>query len=219
MLPQAAPNLSTSPARLFHSGQVVKTCVVFLGTMTVAFGMAKAGPSLGGEPRAYRSFVSVESGVLVGINNPNDYVLAPQLVSIGFHPEAECRFVGFNVAPELLLSAIAEPVLHGPENHYFGGAIRGRLIFSRETSRIAFYLDVGAGAGAIDSSGPPHGQGQDFTFVLLGSAGLKVALSERVNISLGVLYQHLSNAGLSEPERPNVGLDAVGPVLSLSGHF
>jgi hypothetical protein len=38
-------------------------------------------------------------------------------------------------------------------------------------------------------------------------------------VRLGVEYQHLSNAGLSEPEEPNHPIDGLGPKLSFGYAF
>jgi hypothetical protein len=42
---------------------------------------------------------------------------------------------------------------------------------------------------------------------------------DKFAINLGVMYQHISNGGLSEPGSQNVGLDAIGPVLSATYAF
>lgn len=164
--------------------------------------------------------VEVQTAQIFGLNNPNDYLLAAQYLSLVYRAdEIAWRFESFELTPEFLLSAVGQAVLRGPENHYFGGALRGRLVLSRPASKWSCYLESGAGAGAIDSTGPPSGLGQDFTFNLLLGGGVRYAFAERCTVGIGVLYQHLSNADLSEPDTPNVGLDAVGPSLTVGIAF
>ena len=72
---------------------------------------------------------------------------------------------------------------------------------------------------AIDSRGVPQGQGQDFTITAIGRMSLNYDVSKRLTISGGALYQHFSNAGLSEPKMINTGLDTIGPTLSVGYRF
>ena len=44
-------------------------------------------------------------------------------------------------------------------------------------------------------------------------------MTGRQKISLGVLYEHFSNAGLSEPEKPNIGLNTIGPLFEWNISF
>ena len=161
----------------------------------------------------------IESGQLFGVNNPRDYHLAPQIVSLIYRQKKHWSFAGLDVRSEFLFSLVAEPVLHGPENHYFAGALRRRWVFTPHERKWGFHLDAGFGAGAIDSTGDPFGQGQDFTFTFLLGIGLDVPLNDRLDLTLSAFYQHLSNAGLSEPERENIGLDAFGPAIGLRWRF
>jgi len=162
---------------------------------------------------------TLESAQLFGINNPRNYHLAPQIFSLAWVLPLSWSVAQCEVRSELLLSAIAEPILHGPENHYFGGALRSRWILGSANSHWQFYLDGGAGAGAIDSTDDPLGQGQDFTFIILFGSGMRYAVNERLSIGVGILYQHLSNGGLSEPEKRNTALDSFGPQLGIRWAF
>jgi hypothetical protein len=42
---------------------------------------------------------------------------------------------------------------------------------------------------------------------------------QQLSVNLGILYQHISNGGLSEPDHDNVGLDSIGPTLSVTWAF
>ena len=183
--------------------------------------LLRAGPARCEFPEtAPRWSFEVQTAQLFGVNNPEDYYLSAQYLTLVYRfDRAPWSVAGIFLTPELALSAVGEAVLHGPENHYFGGALRTRAIFARPASKWSVYLEVGAGAGAIDSTGTRYGQGQDFTFNILAGAGLRYALTERCTVGLGVHYQHLSNADLSEPETRNTGLDAFGPSLTAGFAF
>jgi hypothetical protein len=56
--------------------------------------------------------------------------------------------------------------------------------------------------GAVDSDDTPFGQGEDFAFFGFVAG-------------LGSIWQHLSNAGLSEPRRRNTSLDSIGPIVGV----
>jgi hypothetical protein len=40
-----------------------------------------------------------------------------------------------------------------------------------------------------------------------------------MKVSLGALYEHFSNAGLSEPQVKNVGLNTIGPKFEFNYSF
>ncbi len=71
--------------------------------------------------------------------------------------------------------------------------------------------------GAVDSDDTPFGQGEDFC--LLASGGRQSALSDVWSVWAGFLWQHLSNADLSEPRHRNTGLDSIGPIVGVSYAF
>ncbi len=73
--------------------------------------------------------------------------------------------------------------------------------------------------GAVDSDDTPFGQGEDFAFCLLASGGVRFAISSSWSVWAGLLWQHLSNAGISEPRRRNTALDSIGPVAGVSYAF
>ena len=73
--------------------------------------------------------------------------------------------------------------------------------------------------GAVDSDDTPFGQGEDFAFCLLASGGVRFAISSSWSVWVGFLWQHLSNAGISEPRRRKTSLDSIGPVAGVSYAF
>jgi hypothetical protein len=188
-------------------------------------GSARAGKDAPPEPEPEVAWsrweFAQETAVTFGVNNPNDYVVAPQIFTLRWQPTAPEQFfhTSFIMSRQFTLSAIAAPFLHGPENHYFGGGIGVRQTWTRPGSRFFLYIDGRFMMGAVDSSGPPYGQGQDFAFSALVGGGLMYQVAPRVRVGLGVLYEHFSNGGLSEPEVENIGLDTVGPNLSVNVAF
>jgi hypothetical protein len=61
--------------------------------------------------------------------------------------------------------------------------------------------------------------GQDFNFTFEAGAGARYDFCDDFFVRLGVVYQHLSNAGLSEPATPNHPIDSLGPKLSFGYSF
>jgi hypothetical protein len=172
------------------------------------------------EPATRRQWeVGLETAGIFGVRNPNRYVLAPQLLSIAWQPFPEWTLGGLRVRGQVLATFAGEAIVHGPESYFLAGALRLRLIFPLGDSRWSFYADTGAGIGGVDSNDSPYGQGQDLTFCLITSGGMRYAVSERWSMWAGLLWQHLSNADMSEPRRRNTGLDALGPVLGVSFGF
>jgi hypothetical protein len=71
--------------------------------------------------------------------------------------------------------------------------------------------------GWIDSHPEvPGGQGQDFTFNILSAAGISYLVDDHWKISVGALYQHLSNGGQTDP---NPSLNLFGPQVGMSYSF
>ena len=121
---------------------------------------------------------------------------------------------GYN---QFYVSAIAEPIFRGPENHYFGFNFGLRYNFVRPGSRLVPYFSGGLGLGWIDShANIPGAQGQDFTFNILTAAGISYEISKHWKLNAGILYQHLSNGGQTDP---NPSLNLLGPQVGLNYSF
>ncbi|HEY5814171.1 MAG TPA: acyloxyacyl hydrolase [Terrimicrobiaceae bacterium] len=163
--------------------------------------------------------VSLETAGLFGLRNPNNYVIAPQFLSLAWQPFPQWKLGPVRLKGQILLTLVGEPIVQGPESYFLGGALRVRLIFPIGNSRWSFYADGGGGMGGIDSDDTPFGQGQDFAFCLLASGGVRFAVTNAWSVWVGFLWQHLSNAELSEPRRRNTGLDAIGPIGGVSYQF
>ena len=162
-----------------------------------------------------------ETAVNLGINNPNNYIINPQIFELRYQPFHTEQFfhTPFTFTRQWEIAAAAVPFLQGPEHHYFGFGVGTRLIYGKPGSHWSIFVDGKLLVGAIDSSGPPHGQGEDLTFSPMVNAGVLYEFTPRQKIGLSLLYEHFSNAGLSEPEVRNEGLNTVGPMLEYNVSF
>ena len=162
---------------------------------------------------------ALETAYLFGaINPPANYEISANFLTArvrwGNYLDRAGFFRGYN---QVYLSFLAEPIIRGIENHYFGMNLGFRYNFVRPGSRIVPYFSGGLGLGFIDSQPERFGgQGQDFTFNILSSAGLSYQFSDRFSGQLGVLYQHLSNAGQTDP---NPSLNLFGPQVGFMFSF
>jgi opacity protein-like surface antigen len=162
--------------------------------------------------------LALESGYLFGvINPPQDYQVGAEFLTARIRwgvVQGDSWLRGYN---QFYFSAIAEPIFQGIENHYFGFNLGMRYNFVRPGSRFVPYISGGVGAGWIDSHPEiPGGQGQNFTFNILSAAGISYLIDDHWKISVGALYEHLSNAGQTDP---NPSLNLFGPQVGVSYSF
>lgn len=163
--------------------------------------------------------LAIESAYLLGIfGNPHSYEISADFLTArlrwGNFVDSPGLFRGYN---QLYLSAVAEPIIRGIENHYFGLNLGLRYNFVRPGSRIVPYFSGGLGLGWIDSNADQIGsQGQDFTFNILSAAGISYRFGEHCAAQVGLLYQHLSNAGQTNP---NPSLNTLGPQIGFTFSF
>jgi hypothetical protein len=112
-----------------------------------------------------------------------------------------------------------DQIVHGPENHYEGLIVGPRYNFVQPGWKIIPYVEGGVGFDFADSKPQFGGLGQDFNFTFTVGAGAKYQICDDFFVRLGVEYQHVSNAGLSEPTNPNHPIDGLGPKLSFGYAF
>ncbi len=110
-------------------------------------------------------------------------------------------------------------MVHGPENHYEGLVVGPRYNFVQPGWKLIPYVEGGVGFVFADSNPDQGGLGQDFNFTFTAGAGAKYNITDDFFVRLGVEYQHVSNAGLSEPQFPNHPIDGLGPKLSFGYAF
>lgn len=166
--------------------------------------------------------LSTESAYMLGVfGNPHAYEIAAQFVTVrlrwgAVHSDGWMR--GYN---QVYFLAMGEPFIRGLENHYFGISTGLRYNFVQPGRRWNPYVSGGVGLGGVDATRvrTPGALGQDFTFNILSAAGISYRFDDHWQGTAGILYQHLSNAGLSEPERPNSSLNSLGPQLGLTYSF
>jgi lipid A 3-O-deacylase len=197
---------------------LVAAISVFLATTLRTF----AGPEFASESTGVldppRFEMAVESAYLLGVfGNPNSYEIGAEFLTARVRwgtMNTDSWFRGYN---QFYVSAIAEPIFRGVENHYFGLNFGSRYNFFRPRSRFFPYISAGLGLGWIDShSGIPGAQGQDFTFNILTAAGISYKMNDHWKLNAGILYQHLSNGGQTDP---NPSLNLLGPQIGLDYSF
>jgi len=191
--------------------------VIFLGTSR-AFGGTEITNENVSALDAPRFEVALESAYLLGVfGNPNSYEIGAEFLTArvrwgAVHSDSWLR--GYN---QFYVSAMAEPIFRGVENHYFGLNFGVRYNFVRPGSRLVPYFSGGLGLGWIDSHPEIRGaQGQDFTFNILTAAGISYKMTEHWKLDAGILYQHLSNGGQTDP---NPSLNLLGPQVGLDYSF
>ena len=110
-------------------------------------------------------------------------------------------------------------ILRGPETHYEGAMFGPRYNFVQPGWKLIPYAEGGVGFEFADSNPQAGGLGQDFNFSFIAGVGAKYCFTNDFYARLGVEYQHLSNAGLSEPAAANHPIDGLGPKLSFGYSF
>ena len=196
----------------------VAIALVFFLTTSRAFAGTQITNENASVLEAPRFEVALESAYLLGVfGNPNSYEIGAEFLTARVRwgvVQNDSWLRGYN---QFYVSAIAEPIFRGPENHYFGFNFGLRYNFARPGSRFVPYFSGGLGLGWIDShANIPGAQGQDFTFNILTAAGISYEISKHWKLNAGILYQHLSNAVQTDP---NPSLNLLGPQVGLNYSF
>ena len=162
--------------------------------------------------------VATETAYMVGIiGNPNSYDIAAQFFTARWRwggIERDSWLQGYNQVYALFM---AEPIVRGPENFYYGISVGLRYVFQKPGARFALYVSGGVGLGWLDSHASVSGaQGQDFTFNILSAVGVYYQVNDHWKLTGGILYQHLSNGGQTDP---NPSLNLLGPQIGATYSF
>jgi hypothetical protein len=167
--------------------------------------------------------IATASTYMLGcFGNPHAYEIAAQYLTArlrwGAIHDPDSWFRGYN---QVYFGVMGEWFARGLENHYFGITAGLRYNFVRPNWRFVPYISGGVGLGAVDATRLPTAGalGQDFTFNILTAMGVAYKLNEHWKAEFGLQYQHLSNAGLSEPQRPNSSLNSIGPEIGVTYIF
>ncbi len=214
---QSTPPMVARRMKTFRAATV--TCTLLFAWSHAFAGVAQYRTEpIATEFNPHRFELALESAYLFGvINPPRDYQIGAEFLTARVRwgvIDRESWLRGYN---QFYISAIAEPIFRGIENHYFGLNFGMRYNFVQPGSRFVPYISGGLGLGWIDSHPEiPGGQGQDFTFNILTAAGVSYRINDHWMVSAGVLYQHLSNA---EQTDPNPSLNLLGPQVGLNYSF
>ena len=150
--------------------------------------------------------MATETAYLLGvIGNPNSYEIASQFVTARWrwgavHEDSWLR--GFN---QIYVLGMAEPIVRGPENFYYGISVGLRYNFVKPNARFIPYVSGGVGLGWIDS----HAN-------ILTAVGVSYKIDDHWKATAGILYQHLSNGGQTDP---NPSLNLLGPQIGVTYSF
>jgi hypothetical protein len=207
---------------VFLSSVLLAPLSLLAGDEQIKFPTLKAEAGPRPDERFYenRMDIAYESAVLFDVaGNANSYVFSPQIISLRWQLDDVGNEGWRRGNTEWIFSGFYSPVFEGPEDHFSGAMFGPRYNFVQEGWDLIPYAESRVGFGFTNSGTVTGAQGQDFMFTFAVGLGVRYLVNERLDISLGALYQHYSNGGLSEPGRPNNGLDAIGPVLGLNWKF
>ncbi len=155
---------------------------------------------------------------------PLKYTLVPIAASLRWHMNdvGGPRILRGNW--DLTFSGSVTAISRGPESRYLSYIMGIRRNFVPRNSRTVPYFDTRLGLGNIDAKGPEgvqYAQGQDFTFTVNMSSGVRYNLTPRYAISAGVRFMHISNLDLSQGNgKPNwgvrnYGINVYGPMVGI----
>ncbi len=163
--------------------------------------------------------VTVETGLLwqVGDNTQLSYRLVPTQISW-----RSARVFGWELSGgrQLLVrhrfGLLGTWVQQGPESHFIAVHGSPSIELWNRAGTWALVGGAGGGFGLLDSQAVVGGQGQDFTLHWFARLGVEHAARRGLRFSGGVLFQHMSNGGQTNP---NPGIDAIGFTLGVSRPF
>ena len=195
------------------------TSMRFAAAITaVCLGACAPNNPLAGDHPADKWTVDYETAALWRVTNspPISYVILPQTLSVRTPQHARTVVGGKDLTLRARFSLLAEPIARGPESIYVGVAAGPTVEYWFAGKKACVYAGAGGGAGAIDSTNVPGGQGQDLTLNWYAAGGLRYYPKPNLAVNAGIFFQHLSNGGATDP---NPGLNCLGPVVGLSWHF
>lgn len=164
----------------------------------------------------------METVQTIGSDNSRDNYFATQFVSVAVEPFRPLELGPVRVRMQLINSLVVSAILAGPDSYYIGWAPQVRAIVPLGESRWSLYGAFAAGLGSADAdenNANDGGMGQDFTFLLMAAAGVRYALTDSWSVWGGGAWMHLSNGGMSEPRKENIGADSFGPMLGIGWAF
>jgi len=163
--------------------------------------------------------LTAETGMLwnIGTGTPLSYRLVPTQLS--WRSKALLSHVfagGARIVARHRLTALVDWVQQGPESRYIGVSGSPSIELWNAAGTWSLFTGAGGGLGLIDSRGVKGGQGQDFTFNWFIRGGVELVTAKHAHLNAGIMYQHLSNGGQTDP---NPGIDALGFTLGYGWAF
>jgi lipid A 3-O-deacylase len=176
----------------------------------------RADPDPIGQPR-----LEFETGVLwhvTGSASPLDYVLQPEILSYIGPLNYDWHLWGGDLVMRPRFSLLWEPILQGPEHHYYAASASCLLEWWNRPRTASLFLTSGGGLGWIDAKGQQiaGAQGQEFNLNWLIYAGARLRLAPRWTASLGLYFQHVSNGHFNKVDP---GINAFGPIVNVGWQF
>lgn len=154
--------------------------------------------------------------------NKNPYSYLSSKLSLDWEPWKPLVLFGQPIRWQWRSTFVADAMMGGPETVYLGWAPQVRWIAPIGKTPFSLYAGGGAGPGwANANTGNVNdgGLGSEFTFVITASGGLRYEINSRWATWIGVDYQHLSDGGISNRNKPNIGLDSLGVMVGTGYGF
>jgi hypothetical protein len=186
---------------------------------TLLFAAFGSPPGVKADPRPWEvSNLSLENGLLwqVGVNTPLSYRLVPTQLSLRSREMFGCPLGSGHLTVRNRFTLLGTWVQQGPESHYIALNASPSVEWWDRTGTFSTYGGAGGGFGWLDSQGTNGSQGQDFTFNWFARAGVEYIGAHRIRWTAGILFQHMSNGGQTNP---NPGIDALGFTLGWTWSF
>ena len=163
--------------------------------------------------------LNIESGVLweIGTGTPFPYRLVITQLSWRSKEFMEHDFAdGSRLVVRHRLALLGDLIQGGPESHYFGFSGSPSLEWWDKSGTWSLFTGSGGGFGLVNARGIKGGMGQDLTLNWFIRGGIEHVLANNRRLSAGIMYQHMSNGGMTNP---NPGIDALGFTVNYSWVF
>jgi opacity protein-like surface antigen len=199
--------------------------IILVMVLAVARMHAGEAGKIVSQPEEARSTFGVsfeESWLKEYDGNKNPYSYLSSMLSLDCEPWKPFVVLGQPIRWQWRSTFVADAIMGGPETVYLGWAPQVRWMATIGRSPFSLYAGGGAGPGwanAKTANVNDGGLGQPFTFIILASWGVRYEIDRHWSTWLGMQYQHLSNAGMSDGDKPNTGLDSLGVMVGAGFGF
>ena len=163
--------------------------------------------------------LNVDSGVLweIGTGTPFPYRLVITQLSWRSKKFMEYELSdGSRIVVRHRLTLLADLMEGGPESHYVGFSGSPSVEWWDPTGAWSLFTGSGGGFGMTNGRDIKGGLGQDFTLNWFIRGGIEHVLANNRRLNAGIMYQHMSNGGMT---KPNPGIDALGFTIGYSWVF